>query len=197
MVDGRVVEALSVGREGMVGALGLDFSPVQTVCQVAGSARRIRMVDLYKLREASPSIRLATNRYSAFACRLGHQLTACNALHPVNRRAARWLLMAGDRLGRDEFAFTQESLANMLGVHRPTVSNVAGALQAEGLITYRRGVIRIADRPRLERAACECYRAQAEFYSPVPGPDSTLVLSEPLFVWNLRVNTAVRWLTIR
>ena len=86
------------------------------------------------------------------------QSTACNAVHTVEQRLSRWLLMAHDRIGKDEFPLTQEFVAMMLGVARPTVTIVAGTLQKAGLIAYRRGIVTILDRERLEAAACECYR---------------------------------------
>jgi CRP-like cAMP-binding protein len=86
------------------------------------------------------------------------QSTACNAVHNAERRLARWLLMAHDRVGENQFPLTQEFVAMMLGVARPTVTIVAGTLQKAGLITYRRGNVAILDRERLEGASCECYR---------------------------------------
>src|SRR5437879_11423215 len=86
------------------------------------------------------------------------QSTACNAVHSVEQRLARWLLHAHDRVGRDAFPLTQEFVAMMLGATRPTVTLVAGTLQRAGLITYRRGHLTILDRERLESASCECYR---------------------------------------
>jgi CRP-like cAMP-binding protein len=85
------------------------------------------------------------------------QFTACNAVHSVEQRLARWLLMAHDRVGRDEFTLTQEFVAMMLGAARPTVTIVAGTLQKAGLITYRHGRVTIIDRNALEQASCECY----------------------------------------
>ena len=85
------------------------------------------------------------------------QSTACNAVHSVEQRFARWLLMAHDRMAHDEFPLTQEFAAMMLGTTRPTVTVVAGTLQKAGLIRYHRGHITIIDRERLERASCECY----------------------------------------
>ena len=86
------------------------------------------------------------------------QSTACNAVHSVEQRLARWLLLAHDRVGKDEFPLTQEFVAMMLGVSRPTVTVVAGTLQKAGLITYQRGHVTIVDREKLESASCECYR---------------------------------------
>jgi Mn-dependent DtxR family transcriptional regulator len=86
------------------------------------------------------------------------QNVVCNRGHPTDMRMARWLLTTQDRAGREEFPLTQEFLAQMLGVHRPTVSETAQRIQAQGLIRYSRGVIAIVDRDGLERTACECYR---------------------------------------
>jgi CRP-like cAMP-binding protein len=101
----------------------------------------------------------AVMRYQAAFTALVIQVTACNGLHSVEQRLARWLLMAQDHLGENDFALTQEFAAMMLGATRPTVTIVAGTLQRAGLITYRRGRVQIVDRERLEDASCECYAA--------------------------------------
>ncbi len=98
------------------------------------------------------------------------QSTACNAVHSVEQRLARWLLMAHDRVGSDEFLLTQEFVAMMLGATRPTVTIVAGTLQRAGLITYHRGHVAIVDRPALESASCECYRAATDLMTGVTTP---------------------------
>ena len=90
------------------------------------------------------------------------QSTACNAIHSVEQRLARWLLMAQDRMGSDEFPLTQEFVAMMLGASRPTVTVVAGTLQKAGLITYHRGHVTVVNREKLEAASCECYRAATD-----------------------------------
>jgi DNA-binding FadR family transcriptional regulator len=89
------------------------------------------------------------------------QSTACNAVHKAEERLARWLLTAQDHVGTHKFSLTQEFAAMMLGVTRPTVSDVAATLQRAGLIAYRRGFVTIVDRERLEAAACECYAITA------------------------------------
>jgi CRP-like cAMP-binding protein len=86
-------------------------------------------------------------------------------LHPLEERLARWLLLMHDRVATDELRVTHEFLALMLGVRRPTVSIVAGTLQHAGLISYKRGAVRILDRAGLEKAACECYAAMRAFHS--------------------------------
>jgi CRP-like cAMP-binding protein len=95
------------------------------------------------------------------------QSTACNAVHDVENRLARWLLLAHDRMGKEEFPLTQEFVAMMLGASRPTVTLVAGTLQKAGLIRYHRGQLTIVDRERLEAASCECYRATTEMLDKV------------------------------
>jgi CRP-like cAMP-binding protein len=97
-------------------------------------------------------------RYAQAFVALIMQSSACNGLHSVEQRCCRWLLMTHDRVGRDEFGLTQESLAVMLGVRRATVSGVASDLQEAGLLTYAHGKMTIANRRGLETAACECYR---------------------------------------
>src|SRR6266480_5236739 len=95
------------------------------------------------------------------------QSTACNAVHSVEQRLARWLLMAHDRVGKDDFPLTQEFVAMMLGASRPTVTVVAGTLQKAGLIKYRHGRVTIVDRENLEAASCECYRAATDLLKSV------------------------------
>ena len=85
------------------------------------------------------------------------QSSACNRLHSVEQRCSRWILHTHDRVGKDEFHLTQEFLSQMLGVRRASVSEVASALQGEGLISYWRGNLRILDRSGLEAVACECH----------------------------------------
>ena len=100
------------------------------------------------------------------------QSTACNAVHSVEQRLARWLLMARDRVERDEFPLTQEFAAMMLGASRPTVTVVAGTLQKAGLITYRRGRVTIRNGAALEQASCECYRAATDLLEAVTATGS-------------------------
>ena len=95
------------------------------------------------------------------------QTTACNALHPVNERCARWLLMTHDRMRFQEFRLSHEFLAVMLGVQRPTVSLVAGTLQAKGLIRYAHGHVHVLDRQGLEDAACGCYAVIRGYFDAI------------------------------
>ena len=156
-----------MGREGFVGlaaALGVEASPHRAMCQMAGESLRLPVGPFLEALGRGPGLPRLLHRYVAFSLRLVGQGVACNALHPIEARASRWLLMIHDQAGRDEFPMTQEFLAYMLGVRRQTVTVVAGALQNAGLIGYRRGVITVLDRPRLEEAACECYASMRSYY---------------------------------
>jgi CRP-like cAMP-binding protein len=164
---GGSVEVGSVGCEGMAGLpilLGTDRSTGRLVVQIGGEADRM---DASALRQESarlPELRRLLLLYvQAFFTQVA-QSTACNRLHSAERRLARWLLICRDRLGRDDLPITHETIAHMLGVRRATVTEAAGDLQQHGLIRYRRGVVTILRRERLEAAACECYRiVRAEF----------------------------------
>jgi CRP-like cAMP-binding protein len=173
--DGRAVEAAAVGREGMLSVfavLGLDFSPARAVCQARGDCWRFPTDPFLRAVERSPVLAGLLKRYAAFTLRGAGQMIACNALHPLEERLSRWLLMTGDRVGADAFPLTQEFLAQMLGVRRQTVTVTAGTLQAAGLIGYRRGAIRVLNRPGLEAAACECYRTMQRLYDRSPPAES-------------------------
>lgn len=171
--DGRLVESTSIGREGIAGLsalLGARRSQQYVVTQVPGRALRT---------SADDARRLANERCPAFRERIGlladctmtsmGQSAACLALHPVVERCARWLLMDADRAGSDRFHLTQEFLAAMLGVHRPSVTVAARTLQDAGLIDYHRGEIRIVDRAGLEAASCECYAVIRDMFEEFLG----------------------------
>ncbi|HEV3167650.1 MAG TPA: Crp/Fnr family transcriptional regulator [Isosphaeraceae bacterium] len=161
------VEAMTVGREGFVGvaaAMGVEASPHRAMCQMSGDSLRLPVRSFLEALGHNPRLSHLIHRYAAFTLRITSQAIACNALHTVEARACRWLLMIHDQAGCDEFPMTHEFLAFMLGVRRQTVTVVAGALQAAGLIGSRRGVIIIRDRARLEEASCECYAAIRGYY---------------------------------
>jgi CRP-like cAMP-binding protein len=170
MEDGSEVETGITGAEGLVGlstVLGLDFDLHRAICQVPGEAFRLPARALREAIERSRPLDALMRRYAAVVLRQTGQAVACNALHPVPERLSRWLLMSHDRVGRDEFPMTQEFMGELLGVRRQTVTVAAGTLQEAGLITFRRGIIRIVDRPRLEEAACECYGLMRGLYDRV------------------------------
>jgi CRP-like cAMP-binding protein len=160
MKNGQQVEAGTVGNEGVLGlgalleAVHLDF---ETICQVPGSALRIPVARFKKEFGRDKAVLRLINRYSQSLMTQFIQGVACNRLHNVEQRCARWLLMTRDRVDSNTFSLTQEFLGEMLGVRRASVTTVAGKLQRAGLIRYNRGIIQILDRKRLEKLACECY----------------------------------------
>jgi CRP-like cAMP-binding protein len=168
--EGRVVEAATIGNEGMVGIpalLGLDFTIATATAQVPGDSLRIPTPSFMEAMRRGGPLDLILRRYIAFSLRSAYQAVACNALHSVEERMARWLLTTQDRVGSSEFLLTQEFLAQMLGVRRQSVQVVAGTLQTAGLITYRRGQVRVMDREGLEAASCECYGITKALYDRI------------------------------
>lgn len=166
-------ETAAIGPEGFVGfeaVLGGNKAASRALVQVAGSASRISIQRLRAALAESTPLRELLLRYVRFFLIQTLQSAACNSLHTVDERCAKWLLVAHDRAGSDSFNLTHEYLAEMLGVHRPSLTVVARTLQRAGLIRYTRGVITIADREGLEEAACECYgvvrRALEEILPP-------------------------------
>jgi CRP-like cAMP-binding protein len=151
----------TVGNEGMAGLavfLDADATPNRTLVQVAGDMARLPVEKFRDLTEKSPLFRHFLNRYTlAFLAQVS-QTATCNRAHTIEERCARWLLMTHDRVGVDSFNLTHEFLAFMLGVRRAGVTVAAGILQKAGLITYKRGNIKILDRKGLEDAGCDCYR---------------------------------------
>jgi CRP-like cAMP-binding protein len=160
MQDGSVVEVATVGHEGMVG-VGVYLEAVhvhyRAFCQMPGRATRIEAGVFRREMEASAPLRTLMHRYTQALIIQLTQGSACNTLHALEERCARWLLTTGDRAGTDEFPLTQEFLSQMLGVRRASVTVVAGMLQQAGLIRYSRGRMTLVDRRRLEEASCECY----------------------------------------
>lgn len=165
MGDGKSVEVGVVGQEGAVGIhalYGPATMPCEALVQVAGQAESLKLADL---RSDSRNGRLLTDqlcRYSQALLIQIIQTAGCNRLHSLRQRAARWILTMQDRAGTDRFPLTQELLAIMLGVRRPSVTVAALSLQRSGLIDYRHGRMAIRNRPGLEAASCECYRSIKE-----------------------------------
>jgi CRP-like cAMP-binding protein len=160
MTDGKSVEVGLAGKEGFVGlplVVGLSSSPTQVIMQVGGSAYQMTAADLKEVLSHSPALEKGLNRYAQTLGMQATHVAACNRLHEVDERLARWLLMSQDRLGGEIVPLTQEFLAHMLGTRRASVTVAAGILQKAGLITYNRGSVRIDDRSGLEDATCECY----------------------------------------
>ncbi|MGA7629595.1 MAG: Crp/Fnr family transcriptional regulator [Terriglobales bacterium] len=160
MKDGRTAEAGVVGNEGFTGApaaVGLSRGPLRAVIQIAGDGFRVRVGPLQNTLEAAPHLRLLLNRYVAIRGMQIAQTAACNRLHGIEQRLARWLLMTQDRVTSGSLRITHDFLATMLGTDRPSVSLAAGVLQKKGFIEYTRGAVKIVNRKKLEASACECY----------------------------------------
>ena len=162
MRDGSGVEIGTTGCEGLSGSvaimLGSLVAPSQTICQVPGAAKCVPLDVFQDAISSGSQLHALTQKYAQASVALMGQSIACNRLHTLTERCARWLLLTHDRVRADDFSLTQEFLAMMLGVHRPAVSIAAGALQEAGFIKYRRGHLTVVDREGLESASCECYR---------------------------------------
>lgn len=163
--DGRMVEVATIGREGMVGITAVVDNPLSSTSMVQGEADTCyRMkADAFRWEMDRRGVFYdVLTRYAQALIGFIVQSTACNAVHSVEQRLARWLLMARDRMESDHFVLTQEFVAMMLGASRPTVTIVASTLQRAGLISYHRGRLTIVDGEGLEAASCECYRATTD-----------------------------------
>ena len=160
MKDGKTAEAGIVGNEGFTGtlaAVGLSRSPLQAVVQITGDGFRVEVGALQNTLESAPRLQLMLSRYAAIRGMQVAQTAACNRLHDIEQRLARWLLMTQDRVDSGLLPITHDFLATMLGTDRPTVSLAAGVLQRKEIIEYTRGAVEIVNRKKLEDSACECY----------------------------------------
>jgi CRP-like cAMP-binding protein len=160
MKDGRTAEAGIVGNEGFTGtlaAVGLRSSPLQAVVQISGDGFRVEAGALQNVLESAPHLQMMLGRYAAIRGMQVAQTAACNRLHDIEQRLARWLLMTQDRVDAGSLPITHDFLATMLGTDRSTVSLSAGVLQRDGHIEYTRGAVKIVNRKSLEDSACECY----------------------------------------
>lgn len=160
MSDGEGVESATVGWEGVAGlplAMGASTTTSRAVVQVPGRGSRMSAKAFREVLASSSTFRELVYRLNQAIYEQTAQSAACNRLHSVEQRCARWLLMTAERARSDDFPLTQEFLANMLGVRRAGVTVVAGELQRAGLIRYRRGHVEILDHGGLEAVSCECY----------------------------------------
>jgi CRP-like cAMP-binding protein len=158
--DGKSVEVGLVGKEGFIGlplVAGFKTAPNRAIAQIDGTAFRVDGETLVSFFQQCPKLERSLQQFSQITAMQIAQIAACNRLHEVHERLARWLLMCADRVGSNEVPLTQEFLAQMLGTRRSSVTVAAGILQRAGLITHGRGDVRIVDRRQLEEAACECY----------------------------------------
>jgi len=159
--DGTTIESAVVGSEGMVGIsviMGVDQTTNEALVQASGHALRMRAEDLRISFNRDRKLRDLLLRYTYLLFSMVAQNAACNQMHTVEERLARWLLLTHDRVGRNDFEFTQKFMSHMLAVRRAGVSVAANRLRRAGLIDYQRGEITVLDRPGLEGASCECYR---------------------------------------
>jgi CRP-like cAMP-binding protein len=160
--DAKSVEVSTVGNEGFIGmplAAGMRDSFQRVIVQHAGDAFRVRAEIFQSLLPELPVLQHSINRYLLLQGMQVAQVAACNRLHEIEQRLARWLLMSHDRSGGRSFPITHDLLSQMLGSGRPSVTVAAGTLQRAGLIEYTRGMVKVLSRPGLEEAACECYDA--------------------------------------
>ena len=169
--DGRTIEVASIGREGAVGGIiSCGHAPAfgDARVQVAGPALRVPMHALEAAKRGSNFLGNIFCRYSDYLLAQVQQSAACNAFHPIQQRAARWLLTAQDRAG-DRIELTQEALAGLLGVQRTTLNAVVRTLQDQGIIANRRGKILVLDRAGLEAQACECHDLLRDHFDSLIG----------------------------
>jgi CRP-like cAMP-binding protein len=171
MADGSSVEVASVGNESLIGAGGLLRIPRElhtTLIQAQGTAYKISIIRLQKLFQDCRQLREAILRNFYVQASQMAQTAACNRVHEVENRLARWLLTLQDLIGGDKLVMTHEFLAIMLGTRRTTVTIAAGVLQEQGVIEYKRGKVHILDRKGLENSSCECYASLRNFVRTIP-----------------------------
>lgn len=164
--DGQSVEVGVVGREGIVGAsviAGVRRAAFRAIMQIGGSGLRIRVENLEEILPQIPNLLSAIHHFVLIQGLQVGQVAACNRLHEVEQRLARWLLMCQDRVDSPVIRLTHEFLAQMLGAGRPTVSLACARLEQSGLIENSRGAVRVLNRSQLENTACECYNAIQHF----------------------------------
>jgi CRP-like cAMP-binding protein len=170
--DGSVIEMATIGREGCSGVqaiLGAKRSSVQLLVQIPGSAVKMSRVAFMQAMQSMPSFRSLMNAYVQAFLEQVMVSVACNGAHSLKQRLARWLLMMRDRSDGDTLPITQDLLAEMLGVHRPSISNAAQELERAGLIERGRRQVTILNRQGLTKASCECYqlvRSRLAFHLP-------------------------------
>lgn len=167
-----------MGVEGLVGVqlwLHVPTTPTRTLIQVAGKAHSMHATDFIRhVRDTDSPLNELCAKYTHGFLNMTSQTAACNRLHPVNERLCRWLKLVHNRVRRDEFPIRQEFMAQMLGVHRPTVSTAANMLQQAGLIKYSRGQMRIVDEDGLRNGSCECLELIEKEFEKIfrPSPET-------------------------
>jgi CRP-like cAMP-binding protein len=171
MIDGAV-EVGTIGYEGFAGLpllLGDDRMPSRAFVQLSGTSYRMHATAFREAVEINPAFGRVLHRHSLALFNQAAQSVACNRLHTLEARCARWLLMTHDRMRMESFNLTHEFLSYMLGVHRPAVTLAAGVLQRAGLIRYTRGKVTVLNRQGLEDVSCECYEIIRKSYERLIG----------------------------
>jgi CRP-like cAMP-binding protein len=164
--DGRTVEVGEVGKEGFAGvqaAVGMNKNQVREVVQIAGDGFRVKLGALKRVLQSAPELQRFLTRYAVVQGMQFAQTAACNRLHNIEQRLARWLLITQDRVDSATLAITHDFLATMLGTDRPTVSLAAGILQDKQIIEYTRGAVQILSRAKLKDRTCECYAVVQQY----------------------------------
>jgi CRP-like cAMP-binding protein len=166
MENGRTVEVGVAGKEGFSGAaaaVGLPRSTVREVVQIAGDGFRIGTSNLQSVLRTAPKLQAVMSRCAVILGMQMAQTAACNRMHTVEQRLARWLLVTQDRVDAGTLPITHDFLATMLGTDRPSVSLAASGMQAAGILQYTRGAVKVLNRKKLEENACECYGSIQQF----------------------------------
>ena len=172
MQDGPVLEIATIGKEGMVGLpvfLGAVSSPLQAFAQVPGHALQMSTADFKREVMNGFGLRRILERYTQALFTQLSQSVACNRVHSIEQRCARWLLFTGDRIKDSQFMLTQEFLAQMLGVRRASVNGFLQDFQRKGMIEYKQGQMQIKNRRKLEAVSCECYFVVRKEYQKLTG----------------------------
>jgi CRP-like cAMP-binding protein len=170
--DGGTAEAMTVGKEGIIGLpiwLGIERGLSQIVQQGAGELLRMSRRAFCRGIDGSKRATTLMKHFTAYSLRFGNQTAVCNAHHGVEQRMCRWLLINADRLEASKMRLSQALLASMLGARRQSVGAVAAKLQGQRLISYHRGNIEITGRPQLEKRSCECYQSLRQAYGELVG----------------------------
>ena len=170
MANGDTIEAATVGREGaswISASVGAPSMPCETIVVIEGTALRLAVADLERELKDNDHFRHVLTEYSHALLIACMRTAACNGLHKLPERCARWILTTLDRVDTDRFAVTKEFLAQLLGTNRPTVSVMVSVLEKAGMLNVEGRWVTVADRKRLKKAACECYEIIRKNYEPV------------------------------
>ena len=176
MSNGDTIEAATVGREGaswISATVGAPSMPCETIVAIEGAALRLPIVDLDRAMKEDEHFRDVLTEYSHALLIASMRTSACNGLHRLQERCARWILTTVDRVGSDRFSVTKDFLAQLLGTNRPTVSVMVSVFEKAGMLSVDGRWVTVADRRRLKEAACECYEIIRKHYAVVGKQNDT------------------------